>query len=105
MDRVGFRTRRTPTAFDVPPSPRANNGQSVSQRSGNRFASGKRVETEPAITTDRPQRRGSVRLLVIGCLFLIAAIAIGTMAGIFPRTRAQPQTRAGKHRVLADPAF
>ena len=39
----------------------------------------------PAITTDRPERRGPVRLLVIGGLFLIVAIAVGTtiMAGIF----------------------
>jgi hypothetical protein len=39
----------------------------------------------PATTTDRPTRGGPVHLLVIGGLFLIVAIAVGTtlMAGIF----------------------
>jgi hypothetical protein len=88
-----------------PPSPRANNDQSVFQRSGNRFASGKRVKTKPAITTDRPQRRGPVRLLVIGCLFLIAAIAVGTMAGIFREHALSPDASWKTPRALADPAF
>jgi hypothetical protein len=103
---LGFEQGGPPTAFDVPPlSPRANNDQSVFQRSGNRFASGKRVKTKPAITTDRPQRRGPVRLLVIGCLFLIAAIAVGTMAGIFREHALSPDASWKTPRALADPAF
>jgi hypothetical protein len=37
------------------------------------------------------RRAGPVRLLVVGCLFLIAAIAIGTMASIFRERALSPR--------------
>jgi hypothetical protein len=56
----------------------------------------------PAIPTDRSKRRGPVRLLVIGGLVPIVAIAVGTtlMAGIFRERALNSAKRELENTVL-----